>query len=321
MKRQTVFKVPETAAGKALADFLAVRFPYHDREGWCARIASGHATVNGRTSTPETPLRPGDRIAYDVSGIPEPPVDFAVVVVSDDDDLLIVDKSGNLPCHPGGRYFNHTLWAWLKKVRGLREPQLVNRLDRETSGLVVVAKNPAAARNCRKQFAGRMVEKRYTVLVEADAFPETAACSGWLTADAGSAVRKKRRLVPGGSPDAPPEAGAEWAETRFRLLGQHRGVALVEAVPLTGRLHQIRATLLALGFPVVGDKLYGVDETLFIRFCKGALDEADRRALRMERQALHASGLAFRHPRFGRPVSYALDLPEDMRRALAAAAG
>jgi 23S rRNA pseudouridine955/2504/2580 synthase/23S rRNA pseudouridine1911/1915/1917 synthase len=320
MKRKTAFDVPAAAAGLALADFLARRFPYHDRAGWCERIHSGHVTVNTQRRLPDEALQAGDRLAYDTSDIPEPPVDFTIGIVSDDPDLLIVNKSGNLPCHPSGRYFNHTLWAWLKDVRGIAEPALVNRIDRETSGLVVVAKNPAAAHTCGKQFANRQVGKRYTVLVEASAFPSELNGVGWLLPDTASAVRKKCRVVLESVADLPgPEAVR--VETRFRLLTQRRGVALIEAEPRTGRLHQIRATLLALGYPVVGDKLYGRDETAFIRFCEGRLTDADRSVLRMERQALHASGLSFRHPAFGRPVSYQLDSPDDMQRVLAATDG
>jgi 23S rRNA pseudouridine955/2504/2580 synthase/23S rRNA pseudouridine1911/1915/1917 synthase len=318
MKRQTACDVPAAAAGLALADFLTGRFPYHDRTGWCERIRSGHVTVNARKHLPDEALRAGDRLAYDTSDIPEPPVDFTIGIVSDDADLLIVNKSGNLPCHPGGRYFNHTLWAWLKDVRGMGEPALVNRIDRETSGLVVVAKNPEAARHCGRQLANRLVSKRYTVLVEAQAFPADLNGVGWLLPDTASAVRKKRRVVLGSDTGLPgPEA--VWVETRFRLLAQRRGMALIEAEPLTGRLHQIRATLLALGYPVVGDKLYGRDETAFIRFCQGRLTDADRSVLRMGRQALHASGLTFRHPGSGLPVSYQIDLPDDMQHVLASA--
>jgi len=111
-------------------------------------------------------------------------------------------------------------------------------------------------------------------------------------------------------------ADAEWAETKFRLIKQCGDIALIEAAPHTGRLHQIRATLLAMGCPIVGDKLYGVDETLFLRFCKDTLTDADRARLRMDRQALHASGLRFHHPKFGRPVTIDLDLPEDMKQLL-----
>ncbi|MCU0857576.1 MAG: RluA family pseudouridine synthase [Pontiellaceae bacterium] len=316
MKREMIFEIPETADGTAVADFLAARFPYHDRAGWCGRIADGQVAINGQVCASGLLLRTGDRLTCKPSGNPEPPVDFTVEIVSDDDDLLLVNKSGNLPCHPGGRYFNHTLWAWLKKERGLHGFTLVNRIDRETSGLVVIAKNFAASENCRKQFSGRKVVKRYQMLVESSCFPVELTAAGWLTNDTESVIRKKRRFVPGGSPDVPPSTDTEWAETRFRLIRQCNGIALVEAEPYTGRLHQIRATLLAYGFPIVGDKLYGVDETLFLRFCKDELTDADRTRLRMGRQALHAAGLSFRHPKFGKPVTIYLDLPDDMQQLL-----
>jgi len=316
MKREMVFEVPETADGTAVADFLAARFSYNDRTGWCERIAAGAVTINGRPCTPDLLLKTGDRLNYEPDNRPEPPVDFNIGIVLDDDDLLIVNKSGNLPCHPGGRYFNHTLWAWLKKERGLDDFTFVNRIDRETSGLVVIAKNFAASENCRKQFSGRKVVKRYKTLVESADFPVELETAGWLVADTESAIRKKRKFIQGGSSDTSPSADAEWAETKFRLIKQCGEIALIEAEPHTGRLHQIRATLLALGFPIVGDKLYGVDETLFLRFCKDTLTDTDRARLRMNRQALHASGLNFHHPKFGRPVTVDLDLPDDMQQLL-----
>ncbi|NOU36061.1 MAG: RluA family pseudouridine synthase [Kiritimatiellaceae bacterium] len=312
MKREMVFEVPETADGTAVADFLTERFSYHDRAGWCERIKAGVVTVNDQPCVPETPLRTGDRLSYEPDDRPEPPVDFNIGIISDDEDLLLVNKSGNLPCHPGGRYFNHTLWAWLKNEQGLTDFTFVNRIDRETSGLVVIAKNFAASENCRKQFSGRKVVKRYQALVESTDFPAELETAGWLVADTESAIRKKRKFIPGEA--ARPETlDAEWAETKFRLIKQCGDIALIEAEPHTGRLHQIRATLLALGAPIVGDKLYGVDETLFLRFCKDTLTDADRARLRMDRQALHASGLSFRHPKFGRPVTVDLDLPDDMQ--------
>jgi 23S rRNA pseudouridine955/2504/2580 synthase/23S rRNA pseudouridine1911/1915/1917 synthase len=316
MKREMVFEVPETADGTAAADFLAARFPYHDRAGWCERIEAGSVTVNDQPCASDSPLKTGDRLSYESDSRPEPPVDFNIGIISDDDDLLLVNKSGNLPCHPGGRYFNHTLWAWLKKDRGLEDFTFVNRIDRETSGLVVIAKNPAASENCRKQFSGRKVVKRYKALIEAKEFPAEIETAGWLVADTESAIRKKRKFIAGGMSSAPPSADAEWAETKFRLIKQCGAIALIEAEPHTGRLHQIRATLQALGTPIVGDKLYGVDETLFLRFCKDTLTDADRARLRMERQALHASGLIFHHPKFGRPVMIDLNLPDDMQHLL-----
>lgn len=313
MQRETRFLVPSAAAGTPLVAFLAARFTYHAAAAWTERVAAGRLTRNGRPAAPDAVLAAGDLLAYDTSDLPEPPVDASFRIVFEDADLLVLDKSGNLPCHPAGRYFNHTLWALLKTQHGLASPAFINRLDRETSGLVVVAKGAAAARACRAQFAARQVCKRYQALVEG-CFPPAIAACGWLTCDPASEVRKKRRFLPAAGASGPD--GGEWAETHFRLLAQHGPVAAIEALPVTGRLHQIRATLQALGFPVVGDKLYGVDDRLFLKFCRGALDASDRARLRLDRQALHAAGLQFRHPASGRTLAFDLPLPADMREAL-----
>ena len=313
MTREVRFPIPEKDAGKSLAGFLAGRFTYHTEEEWRGLIREGRVKVNGASAEAERLLSAGDALSYDVSGMPEPPVDAAFRMVSDDSQLLVIDKPGNLPCHPSGRYFNHTLWALLKERCGLASPVFVNRIDRETSGLVLVAKTPEAAHNLQKQFAAHTVTKRYTVLVEGE-FPERLDAAGWLAHDPHSVIRKKRRFIPATEPGENPVSpeGAEWAETAFereRLCG---GLSVVTALPRTGRLHQIRATLRSLGYPVVGDKLYGVDETLFLRFCDGALTADDHARLRLSRQALHAGALRFRHPRFGAWTEMTAPLPPDM---------
>jgi 23S rRNA-/tRNA-specific pseudouridylate synthase len=196
---------------------------------------------------------------------------------------------------------------------------------------VLLARTPAAAKNLRAQFAGRTVEKRYLALVEGR-FPDAVTAAGWLDADYGGEVLKQRRFTaaapaPGAAgaalcrpPEglAPPNDEAVWAATDFRRLSEHGPLSLVEARPHTGRLHQIRATLRSLGHPLVGDKMYGVDPGCYVRFCQGGLTDEDRARLRMDRQALHAAGLRFRHPRFGQPVSFDLPLPPDMQRCLGA---
>jgi 23S rRNA pseudouridine955/2504/2580 synthase/23S rRNA pseudouridine1911/1915/1917 synthase len=315
MTREMNFTIREKDAGRAVGAFLAARFTYHSVSEWAALLGEGRVRVNGSKAEPEAPLRCGDVVTYDASGIPEPPVDERVEVLVDDPLVLAVNKSGNLPCHPGGRYFSHTLWAIVKERLGVREPVLVNRIDRETSGLVLIAKTPEAAQNLWKQFARHVVQKRYDVLVEG-VFPERAEAAGWLVADRKSAIRKKRRFAVATAGGEPPEPGAEWAETAFERVRVCDGFSAVRAIPRTGRLHQIRATLLALGFPVVGDKLYGVDETLFLRFCSDTLTEEDRRRLRLGRQALHATWLRFHHPRFGKLIELEAPLPDDMAALL-----
>ena len=326
MRRLIRFVIPVERAGGVLLDFLVERFTYHTRDTWLARIAEGRMTVNGRCPAPEQVLAAGDELAYDADDIPEPPMDDRISLVYCDEDLAVVDKPGNLTCHPGGRYFNHTLWALLKTRHGIGDPTFVNRIDRETSGLVVVARTPAAARNLRAQFASRTVEKRYLALVEG-IFPETCSAAGWIVADFSGEVLTKRRFVsvplpdvPSGRRDSPvgepPEPEAQWAVTDFRRVSVHGPVSLVEALPHTGRLHQIRVALQTLGFPLVGDKLYGVDPGFFLRFCNDELTPEDLRRMRTRRQALHAAGLRFRHPRTGMPMCFDLPLPEDMQACL-----
>ena len=327
----------------AVLEFLVCRFTYHTRAEWLERIADGRITVNGRRVEPAQTMAAGDELAYDAADIPEPPMDDRITLVHFDEDLVVVNKSGNLTCHPGGRYFNHTLWALLKDRHGIGDPIFVNRIDRETSGLVVVARTPQAAKNLRAQFAGRTVEKRYLALVEG-VFPATCSATGWIVADFTGEVLKKRRFVPATMPNrargarpsisertvgaddgarafsgangAPPEPDAQWAVTEFRLQSTHGPISLIEAFPHTGRLHQIRVTLQTLGFPLVGDKLYGVDTGIFLRFCRDELTSEDWTRMRTKRQALHAAGLRFQHPRTGRDMIFDLPLPADMQAAI-----
>ena len=329
MRRQIRIVIPAERAGGAVLDFLAERFTYHSRGEWVARMAEGRITVNDGCAAPEQLLAAGDSLAYDAADIPEPPMDDRIALVHCDDALIVVNKPGNLTCHPGGRYFNHTLWALLKTRYGVADPIFVNRIDRETSGLVVVARTPAAARHLRAQFAGRTVEKRYLALVEG-AFPAACTAAGWIVADFSGEVLKKRKFLPaaGRQPaqstghgvvpaGEPPEPDAQWAVTDFRLCAVHGPVSLVEADLHTGRLHQIRVSLQALGFPLVGDKMYGVDPGFFLRFCQDTLTPEDRSRMRMPRQALHSAGVRFQHPHTGDSLAFDLPLPADMQAVIA----
>lgn len=303
-----------------MLDFLAGRFTYHSRAEWMERIAAGRLRVNDAAAGAEAVLAAGDAVEYIADDIAEPAVPCEFTILHDDDHLLLVDKPAGLPCHPAGRYFRHTLWALMKERCAIDDPSFVNRIDRETSGLVVVARTPLAAKRLRAQFAGRHVEKRYLALVEG-AFPDACRAAGFIGPGDGDVVRKRRafRLAQGGPAEVfgrPPE-GCEWAETRFRRVSVHGPVSEVEAAPLTGRLHQIRATLLGIGFPVVGDKVYGVDPGVFVRFCTDAMTDDDRARMRMGRQALHAAGLRFRHPVTDRAMQFDLPLPADMLKLLA----
>jgi 23S rRNA pseudouridine955/2504/2580 synthase/23S rRNA pseudouridine1911/1915/1917 synthase len=317
MHRKTSVRIQPQQAGQQLLDFISQRFTYRTREEWQAELASGRFLLNDGEAQGDCLLAPGDRLIYLMPALVEPPVDSNYTVIHEDDDLLVIDKPAPLPCHPGGRFFAHTLWALLKEQHGLAEPRLINRLDRETSGLVLVAKNKAAARLCQEQFAQHRVEKVYQVVVEGD-FPDAASeidATGWMGVDPDSAIRKKMRFYPE-QRDASP--GAVESSTTFRRISGagNANLSLLEARPHTGRCHQIRATLLHLGFPVVGDKLYGVDEQLFLRFQEDRLSEADHALLRLPRQALHAASLRLSHPVSGREMEFSASLPSALQRLL-----
>jgi 23S rRNA pseudouridine955/2504/2580 synthase/23S rRNA pseudouridine1911/1915/1917 synthase len=310
MKRVVKTTIRANSDGMVLMDMLVQRFTYHDRSGWQRLVSDGRLLINGVAAAAGTILRTGDVLEFRVPPLAEPSVPLSAATVYEDSDVLAVDKPAGLPTHPSGRFFNHTLWAVLKAARPCEAFEFVNRLDRETSGLVLLGRHAAATRGLRRQMERRDIVKEYLVLVEGS-FPPACHAEGWLSRDSGSAVRKKR----GYSIARPGSDSSEVCAciTELQCVGFSAGVSLVLARPLTGRLHQIRATLLGLGFPVVGDKLYGVDESIFLRFAaSGDLSSEDVARLRLARQALHAWRLCLRHPATGVPLTLEAPVPADL---------
>lgn len=298
-------------SGRTVADFLGMRFPYHTTEEWGRFAGAGAVSVNDRPAGAGLVLNANDVIAYRAGGVAEPRVDENITILHEDRDIIVVNKTGDLPAHPAGKYFKNTLWGVLKDRFGVAEPSIINRLDRETSGVTLVARNSRAADICRRQFNRRSVVKKYTALVEG-VLDGPVRARGYIVNCAGSVIRKKRRFEPADGALPEPGREAEWADTEFRPLERRGGISFVEAVPHTGRLHQIRATLSFLGCPVAGDKMYGLDEGIFLRFIEERTTPQDAAKMRIGRQALHASELGFRHPSDGRPMSVTAPLPADM---------
>jgi 23S rRNA pseudouridine955/2504/2580 synthase/23S rRNA pseudouridine1911/1915/1917 synthase len=297
MERKPRAVVGRAESGAALIDWLSGRFTYLSADAWRTMLEEGRVGVDGRAAGAGRKLVAGETVAFDPPRYDEPEVDPWFSVVAEEGDFLIVDKSGNLPCHPAGRYFEHSLWYLLRESRG--EVRIATRLDRETSGLVLACTSSSSAAFAQRLLAAGSVEKEYLVLVHGS-FPESLETVGYLTEDSMSEVRKKRRFVAGGP--IPEGKKVEACSTRFCRIGRigspaadpGRGeISLLRALPTTGRTHQIRATLCSLGFPIVGDKLYGLDEGCFLRFAAGALEKEDLARLVLPNQALHCSGLSF----------------------------
>ncbi len=243
-------------------------------------------------------LEGGERVRVTVPP-PEParpePEPIPLRIVYEDDDLLVVDKPAGLAVHPSPGHSSHTLvnavlahCPNLSGVGGQRRPGIVHRLDKDTSGLIIVAKNDAAHLSLSRQLKERRVEKTYVALVEGRLAPE-----GTIDAPIARDPRHRKRM-------AVVEGGRE-ARTRYRLLRPVDGCSLAEVRPETGRTHQIRVHFASIGHPLVGDTVYG----------RRKEDSPVRR------QFLHAQRLAFHHPRTGERLELEAPLPEDLLHALA----
>jgi RluA family pseudouridine synthase len=293
--------VPAKDAGTRLDRYLAGRFTYRSRTGWVEKIRQGKILVDGRRARPSHVLRSGALIEDKAPPLPEPPVDTDCPILYEDDSLVAVNKSGNIPVHPSGRYFRNSLLHHLGRGRAESDwLRIVHRIDRETSGVLVLAKSLSAARRLTRQFEDRLVGKVYLAVARGYLAEETVIDQP-LGHDPRFRIRKAMRVVPGGRP----------SETLVKPLARGRGVTLVEARPRTGRLHQIRAHLRSAGHPVLGDKMYGPDEAIFFRFVKGPLTDEDYASLGFRRQALHAWKITLAHPETNRPMEITAHPPAD----------
>jgi 23S rRNA pseudouridine1911/1915/1917 synthase len=297
-------EIAKDVEGTSVLSYLCARFTYQSQTQWIEHIAAGRVALNGLTPLTTTALLSGDRISFSPEPYEEPPVAENFGILLEDDDFLFIDKPANLPCHPAGIYLQHTLQHLLKADYGA--VNFVNRLDRETSGIVVAAKTSEGARYASDLMASRKVRKEYLVIVDG-VCPEYLSAQGILSKDENSPIRKKLKFIP---TDAKAESAFCHTDfTRVALLAEGR--SLIRARLHTGRTHQIRATLSSLGLPVTGDKLYGKDETIFLRFIENALTERDLTTLAIDRQALHCERVSFT-ARDGHVYDVTSPLPGDL---------
>ena len=223
----------------------------------------------------------------------------------EDAQLVIIDKPAGLPVHPSPRWPDGTLVQWLRRrYEGTcRRVQLAHRLDRETSGVVVCTRDEDSNRRMHQAFAEQRVRKRYVALVVGEPEWDERVVDEPIGKDEASAVRMRMAVTPDGAASV----------TELRVRERLGAYALVEAAPRTGRQHQIRVHLSHLGHPIVGDKIYGPDEALFIQWHEGREDDAMWERLQMRRHALHAESVALPHPWRPGLVEVVAPLPEDLR--------
>ena len=261
---------------------------------------------------PATILRPCNQVI--VHPLPAPIEDepmLEIPILHLDDDLLVIDKPAGLLVHPS----NHTRKGSVTHLLSRRVDgpiHLVHRLDRETSGLLIVARSAPAARYLAPQISRETagMEKRYLAVV----FGEMRIQEGVIDLPIGPALRSAVFVKRGVNQD-----DGRAARTDFNVVARGGGFTLVSAALHTGRRHQIRVHLAAIGHAVVGDKLYGPAESHYLRFIRGGFDERMRRELMTERHLLHSERMSFRHPRSERILIFTAGLPHDMKQFLEAA--
>jgi 23S rRNA pseudouridine1911/1915/1917 synthase len=308
-EKRSEFIVAEGEQGLRMDVFLPQKDPTLSRSQAKRLIEDGDAIVDGKPVRASHRLKPGEKVSLRKP----PPVPSEIVpeaiplhILYEDGAIIVVDKPAGMVVHPAAGNYSGTLVNALQHhcrnlsgIGGVMRPGIVHRLDKGTSGLMVAAKSDEAHRHLAEQFKRRQVSKHYTALVHGN------LCEDEGVADAAvgrhPVERKKMSTA---------SRRGKAALTRWRVLERFGAFTLLEAKIETGRTHQIRVHLSALGHPVAGDSVYGAS--------KRAVETPALRAVlkKLPRQALHAGRLSFAHPVTGEEMSFESPLPEDMAEVI-----
>lgn len=309
---QLTLHVGHSVRQRRIDKYLHGRFSNFSRVMIQEVIKAGGVKVNGKAVKPSFKLSPGDIIEMTLPQLPSreiQPQDIPLNIIYEDDDIIVLNKQPDMIVHPARGNLNGTLVNALafysdKLSSGLGEfrPGIVHRLDRNTTGVMVVAKNDTAQWKIAKQFEDRKVKKSYLAIVHGT--PELTADRIKAPLGVHPRVREKYAIRP--------ETGKE-AITFYEILESFRGFSMLKLTPKTGRTHQIRVHLSYIKHPIVGDDMYGGKLIYPWQLADGepAVEEPV-----ISRVALHAHTLEFKHPTTKKHVEFEAPLPEDMQRLL-----
>ncbi|MFW6108004.1 MAG: RluA family pseudouridine synthase [bacterium] len=309
------YRARKSMPGRRLDAYLAARFHDYSRSFLTTLIRQGKITVNGRPVKPHYELKRGDRVRAELPVFARPdlqPEDIPLDIIHEDQHILVVNKPPDMIVHPARYYHRGTLVnALLHYCKSLPpsddgvRPGIVHRLDRDTSGVIIVAKDDAARSWLGRQFEQRRVEKEYLCVVQGE--PELDADR--IELPVGRHPRRQEKM-------AVSRARGKPAVSVYEVIERFHGFALVRVRPRTGRTHQVRVHMAALGHPLVGDPMYGGRERLGVPDLAGSGPARAEEEPLIDRQALHAHKIRFEHPHTKKPVEYVAPLPDDMSRLL-----
>ncbi len=309
-------EIKKDMPARRIDKYLAGRVRGHSRAFLQKLIADGHVTVNGRSVKCSYEIQVGDVIDVSIPARRELsiiPQDIPLNILYEDEHMIVIDKHADLITHPGRGHWCGTLVNALahyaKQLSAVGPPDragIVHRLDKDTTGVIVLAKDDAFHRDLALQFERRHVQKEYLAIVEG----ELDLDSDVIDKPLGRHPRDHER-------QAVRAEGGRPAQTTYEVMERFRGFTLVRLIPKTGRTHQIRVHMRSIGHPIVADALYGNCTEVWLSDIKGE-PRADGEEPLLARQALHAHRLAFTHPITKQPADFHAELPADMRNFIEA---
>jgi 23S rRNA pseudouridine1911/1915/1917 synthase len=299
--------IDERAAGRRVDVWLAGRFPSWSRTAIAREIAAGRIDSDQRPLKPSSTLRVGEVVRITSATVaPDRPPPPLPPLLHEDRRVLVYDKPPDLLSHPVGERFEYGLVGLVRAARPTEDIDLAHRLDRETSGVVVLTRDRAANAAVKAAFKARSAAKTYLAVVRGQPDWERLRVDAPIGRAQGSEIRLRRGVDPAGLA----------AVTDFEVRARMGGLALVACHPLTGRTHQLRVHLEHVGFPILGDKVYGQPDAPFLHHLDHGDDAFVRAAIGFPRQALHAHRLVVGHPDGGL-LAVEAPLPPDLAALVA----
>jgi 23S rRNA pseudouridine1911/1915/1917 synthase len=303
-----IYRVPAECAGMRLDVFMRTQLRNTSRTRARAIIEQSAHAADGRALRANDRVKTDERIALWREPFEELD-EIALPIVYEDEHLMAIDKPPLVTVHPTARYHKNTVIERLRKARPGQFLALIHRIDRETSGVLMLAKHIEAERAFKRLLEDRShggedsVKKAYVAVTHG--IPDVACCELPVELDTENSLRVKMRIAAAGT--------GLHARTGIEVLATRGNYALCRLALHTGRQHQIRLHLAALGCPVVGDKLYGPDERMLARAADGELTQDDLQLLEHPRQLLHAECYDFSHPMTQAPLHLSAPLPRDLQ--------